>query len=168
MCGKLPRTSEPAPASSQPVVRQLPEPHQDPRRSRRQPADPRLGQLPAVLRLLAANNSGELVKSRVANDAGIPETSLPPYLDLLETLFLIHTVPAWGENLTKRVTGRPKVLLLDTGLAARLNNVTAAAMAPGVASNATWPGPNQKRGSTTSATATDSKSTWCSKALTDV
>ncbi len=97
---------------------------------------PHLDKLPDLLRLLAASNAGELVKSRVGADVGIPETSLPAYLKLLETLYLIHELPAWGNNLTKRVTGRPKVGLLDTGLAARLNNVTAAAMAPGAVSDA--------------------------------
>ena len=92
--------------------------------------------LPTLIRLLAANNAGELVKARVARDAGIPETSLHSYVDLLETLYLIHQIPAWGNNLTRRATGRPKVSLLDTGLAARLNNVTPAAMQPGVVSNA--------------------------------
>lgn len=95
-----------------------------------------LDRMPDLLRLLAANTSGELVKARVANDAGIPETSLPGYLDLLEALYLIHVLPAWGDNLTKRVIGRPKVSLLDTGLAARLNHVTPAAMAPGAVSSA--------------------------------
>jgi predicted AAA+ superfamily ATPase len=95
-----------------------------------------LDRLPDLLRLLAANTSGELVKARLANDAGIPETSLPSYLNLLETLYLIHVLPAWGDNLTKRVTGRPKVALLDTGLAARLNHVTPSAMAPGAVSDA--------------------------------
>lgn len=95
-----------------------------------------LDRLPTLLRLLAANTSGELVKARVANDAGIPETSLSGYLNLLETLYLIHVLPAWGENLTKRVIGRPKVSLLDTGLAARLNHVTPNAMAPGGVSDA--------------------------------
>ncbi len=95
-----------------------------------------LDRLSDLLRLLAANISGELVKARVANDAGIPETSLPGYLDLLETLYLIDVMPAWGDDLTKRVTGRPKVSLLDTGLAARLNHVTPAAMAPGAVSGA--------------------------------
>lgn len=95
-----------------------------------------LDRLPDLLRLLAANTSGELVKARIANDAGIPETSLPGYLDLLETLYLIHVLPAWGDNLTKRVTGRPKVSLLDTGLAARLNHVTPTAMVPGAVSGA--------------------------------
>ena len=65
-----------------------------------------LYRLPDLLRLLAANPSGELVKSRIARDDGIPETSLPGYLDLLETLYLIHALPAWGDNLTKRVTAR--------------------------------------------------------------
>lgn len=97
---------------------------------------PHLDRLPALLRLLAANSAGELVKSRVANDATIPETSLPAYLKLLETLYLTHTLPAWGETLHKRVAGRPKVALLDTGVAARLNNVTPAAMLPGAVSDA--------------------------------
>lgn len=94
-----------------------------------------LDKLPQLLRLLAANNAGELVKARVGTDAQIPETSLTAYIDLLETLYLIHQLPAWGNNLTKRVVGRPKVALLDTGLAARLNHVTPAAMAPGLASD---------------------------------
>lgn len=97
---------------------------------------PHLGRLPTLIRLLAANNAAELVKSRLGADAGIPETSLGAYVDLLATLYLVHVVPAWGNNLTARVTGRPKVALLDTGLAARLNNVSAAAMAPGVVSDA--------------------------------
>jgi len=92
--------------------------------------------LPTLIRLLAANNAGELVKARVARDAGIPETSLHSYVDLLETLYLIQQIHAWGNNLTRRVTGRPKVSLLDTGLAARLINVTPAAMQPGVVSDA--------------------------------
>ncbi len=97
---------------------------------------PHLDRLPTLIRLLAANNTGEVVKARLARDAGIPETSLHSYVDLLETLYLIHQIPAWGNNLTRRVTGRPKAALLDTGLAARLNNVTPAAMQPGVMSDA--------------------------------
>ena len=71
-----------------------------------------------MAKLLAANNAGELVKARLGAAVGIPETSLPGYLELLETLYLIHQIPAWGNNLSGRVTGRAKVALLDTGLAA--------------------------------------------------
>ena len=94
-----------------------------------------LDRLPRLIRLLAANNAGELVKARVGSAAQIPETSLGAYIALLETLYLIHQLPAWGNNLTQRVVGRPKVALLDSGLAARLNNVTPAAMAPGKVSD---------------------------------
>lgn len=77
-----------------------------------------LDRLAELAKLLAANNAGELVKARLGAAVGIPETSLPGYLELLETLYLIHQIPAWGNNLSGRVTGRAKVALLDTGLAA--------------------------------------------------
>lgn len=95
-----------------------------------------LERLPTLLRLLAASNSAEFVKARMARASGIPETSLQPYVDLLETLYLVQQIPAWGANLTSRVTNRPKLAILDTGLAARLINVTPAAMAPGTVSEA--------------------------------
>jgi predicted AAA+ superfamily ATPase len=94
-----------------------------------------LDRLPALVRLIAANNATELVKSRLARDSGIPETSLSGYIELLETLYLIHRLPAWAPNLTKRETGRPKLALLDTGLAARLINLPPRALHPGVVSN---------------------------------
>jgi uncharacterized protein len=66
---------------------------------------PQLDTVPTLLCLLAANNAGELVKARIGNDAQISESSLTSYIDLLETLYLIHRLPAWGNNLTKRVVG---------------------------------------------------------------
>lgn len=90
-----------------------------------------IDRLPALVRLLAANNAGELVKTRLASDAGIPAGNVDGYVGLLETLYLVHVIPAWGNNLTRRVVNRPKAALLDTGLAARLANITPEAMAPG-------------------------------------
>jgi len=94
----------------------------------------RLRELPRLLRLLAARNAGELNLASLANDAGIPVRTLDPYLDLLETLFLVHRLPAWSTNLSQRVVSRPKVVLDDTGLAARLINVSPAGA--GVTANA--------------------------------
>jgi uncharacterized protein len=87
-----------------------------------------LDRLPKLLSVLAANTSGELVKTRVAADVIMPETTLPPYLDLLESLGLTHRLPPWGRNLRQRVSGRPKLALLDTGIATRLLGLNAAAM----------------------------------------
>lgn len=92
----------------------------------------RLDELPLILRVIAARNSGELNLADVARDTGIPVRTLNPYLELLETLYLVQRIPAWSTNLTKRVVLRPKISLLDTGLAARLINVSAAGAAPGV------------------------------------
>ncbi len=79
-----------------------------------------LDRLATLLRLIAANNSGELVQAHLARDAGIPETSLAPYVRLLEQLYLVQRVPAWHNNLTKRVVSRPKITMLDSGLNAHL------------------------------------------------
>ncbi|WP_295698904.1 ATP-binding protein [Lapillicoccus sp.] len=85
----------------------------------------RLSELPLLLRLLAARNATELVITNVSQEIGIPVRTLGPYLDLLETLFLVQRIPSWSTNLTKRVVTRPKVVLTDTGLTARLLNVSA-------------------------------------------
>jgi predicted AAA+ superfamily ATPase len=87
-----------------------------------------VSRLDRVLRLIAANNAGELVRARIARDADMPESTLPGYLRLLQDLFMIHLIPAWGRNLTARVVGRPKAALLDSGLAAHLAGVTPQAL----------------------------------------
>jgi predicted AAA+ superfamily ATPase len=90
----------------------------------------RIGDLPLILRLLAARNSEELNVAALASDTGIPARTLGPHIELLETLYLVQRIPAWSTNLTKRVVSRPKVSLLDTGLAARLINVSAQGASP--------------------------------------
>ncbi|WP_099222405.1 ATP-binding protein [Mycobacterium persicum] len=90
----------------------------------------RIADLPRLIRLLAARSASELNLSSLAADAEIPVRTLPPYLDLLEILYLIDRIPSWSTNLSKRVVDRPKVLLLDSGLAARLVNVSPAGVGP--------------------------------------
>lgn len=85
--------------------------------------------LEACLALIAANPAGELVKARLAHEAAIPATSITAYLDLLEDLFLIDQVRPWTPNLTHREVGRPKLMLSDTALAARLARTSAEQLA---------------------------------------
>jgi len=59
----------------------------------------------------------------------VPQRSLTPYVRLLEDLYLVNRVPAWGRNLTKRVVGRPKERVADSGLACHLVGVTEAMLA---------------------------------------
>ena len=76
--------------------------------------------LPNLLKLLAARASGLLNLADVGRDAGLPHTTLTRYLTLLETVFLVHRLPAWSRNLGKRLVKAPKVHLVDTGLACHL------------------------------------------------
>lgn len=76
--------------------------------------------LPNLLKLLAARTSGLLNLADVGRDAGLPHTTLTRYLALLETVFLVHRLPAWSPNLGKRLVKAPKLHLVDTGLACHL------------------------------------------------
>lgn len=97
---------------------------------------PRLQDLPILLRALAARNAEELNIADIAKKSQIPATTLTRLLDLLETLFLVKRIPAWATNLSQRVVRRPKAMLLDTGLAARLVNATTASLGPGAGGTA--------------------------------
>jgi predicted AAA+ superfamily ATPase len=84
-----------------------------------------INKLNDVLKVLSARTSGELVQAHVATLTQIPETSIHAYVRLLKDLSLIHELPAWGRNLTKRAVGRSKVSIIDTGHAGYLNGFQA-------------------------------------------
>lgn len=88
----------------------------------------RLGDLPKLLRLIAARNATELNQTDLASDAGFPASTLPRYLDIIEYLYLMRRVPSWSTNLTTRVVGRPKTYLTDCGLAAHLLGLSPSSM----------------------------------------
>jgi predicted AAA+ superfamily ATPase len=88
----------------------------------------RLRDLPTLLRLIAANNAAELNVASLANDAGFASRTIGPYLDLLETLYLVHRVPPWTTNLGKPLVRRPRIAFLDSGLAASLTQATPGAL----------------------------------------
>jgi uncharacterized protein len=79
-----------------------------------------LSALPNLLKLLAARVSGLMNLADVSRDAGLPHTTLTRYLALLETVFLVHRLPAWSPNWGKRLVKSPKLHLVDTGLACHL------------------------------------------------
>jgi predicted AAA+ superfamily ATPase len=51
------------------------------------------------------------------------------YLRLLEDLFLVARLPAWGKTLHARATGSPKIHVVDSGVAARLMRINPATLA---------------------------------------
>jgi uncharacterized protein len=84
-----------------------------------------LSELPQLLRLLAARTATLHNQSEVSRLLGMPNSSLGRYITLLEQTFLVHTLPAWSKNFSKRLVKSPKVLITDTGLAAYLLGVDA-------------------------------------------
>ncbi len=81
--------------------------------------------LPNLVKLLAARSSGLLNMADLSRDAGLPHTTLTRYLALLETVFLVHRLPAWSPNLGKRLVKSAKLHLVDTGLACHVLGVDA-------------------------------------------
>ncbi len=79
-----------------------------------------LAVFPRLLALAAARTAQLTNLSDLGRAAGLPNTTLRRYMSLLEGVFLLHYLPAWSTNRTKRVTRSPKLHLTDSGLAAHL------------------------------------------------
>ncbi|MDR1853345.1 MAG: hypothetical protein LBR05_00360, partial [Azoarcus sp.] len=54
-----------------------------------------LTEMPNLVQLLAHRSGGLLNFAELSRSAGIPQTTLKRYFALLETLFLLHRLPAW-------------------------------------------------------------------------
>lgn len=82
-------------------------------------------ELPNLVQLLAHRSASLLNFAELARSSGLAQTTLKRYFTLLETLFLIHRVPAWEHNPGKRLVKAPKVFLPDAGLLAHIAGHTA-------------------------------------------
>ena len=82
--------------------------------------------LPARLGRLASQTGQVLNIAKAARAIGIEKSTAESYTNLLEAVFLIQRLPAWGRTLGSRVGLVPKVHLVDSGLAARLLRLTEA------------------------------------------
>lgn len=80
----------------------------------------RLGALPQILQLLAANPCQIQNIANLSRELGVAQATIQKYLSLFETLFIVQRAPAWFANIGKRLLKAPKILLNDTGLACAL------------------------------------------------
>jgi predicted AAA+ superfamily ATPase len=77
-----------------------------------------------------ASQTGQLLNvTKAAEATGVDRKTTEAHLRLLEDLFLVVRLPGWGKTLRSRVSVRPKVHLVDSGLAARLLRLTPAKLA---------------------------------------
>ncbi|MDQ4106007.1 MAG: DUF4143 domain-containing protein [Actinomycetota bacterium] len=69
----------------------------------------RLTEMPRLLSLLAARAASLLSYSDLSRAAAMPQSTLKRYPALLETVFLMQTIPAWSAHLGKRLVKIPEV-----------------------------------------------------------
>ncbi len=80
--------------------------------------------LPVLFERLAGQTAQVLNIARAASSVRLDERTAYSYLRLLEAVFLLYRLPAWGNTLTTRSTASPKIHILDSGVAARLLRLT--------------------------------------------
>jgi uncharacterized protein len=85
--------------------------------------------LPRLLRQLAAQSGQVLNIGTAAQAIGMERSSAENYVKLLEAVFLVQRLPAWGTTLGSRVARLPKVHLVDAGVLAWLLGLTPAKIA---------------------------------------
>ena len=86
--------------------------------------------VPDILRVVGAHTAGVVSRATLARDIGMAEPTLPPYLELLESLRLIVRLPNWSGTAVSRARSRPKILLADSGLAAWFAHASPATLGP--------------------------------------
>jgi len=81
--------------------------------------------LPRLLGQLAARSGQVLNIAATSGAIGLERSTAENYVKLLEAVFLIYRLPAWGTTLGSRIVKHPKVHMVDSGVMAWLLNLTA-------------------------------------------
>lgn len=77
-------------------------------------------EMPNLVQLIAHRSASLLNFAELSRSSGLAQSTLKRYFALLETLFLVHRVPAWERNPGKRLVKAPKIYLPDSALLAHL------------------------------------------------
>ena len=89
----------------------------------------RTAALPALLRWTAGMTSGHVNVSDAARRLQASRAVITSYFEWLQTVFLVHELPAWSRHLPGRPVRRSKYHVTDSGLAAGLLHTHADALA---------------------------------------
>jgi len=85
--------------------------------------------LPDLLARLAAQTAHVLNVEKAAKDIGLEKNTAARYVSLLEQVFLLYRLPAWGRTLSARTARLPKVHMMDSAVAAQQMRLTATKLA---------------------------------------
>lgn len=76
------------------------------------------GELRRLVRLLAARSSTIIAANALESALGLSRSTIARYLQALEEIFLVKRIPGWSRNLGTRATAAPKLVFVDSGIAA--------------------------------------------------
>lgn len=79
--------------------------------------------LEQLLKRLAGQTAQVLNAAKLAGEFQIAQNTADSYVGVLEDLFLVERLPAWGKTLRARAAAKPKIHVVDSGVAARLLRV---------------------------------------------
>jgi|SRR5579859_396631 len=83
-----------------------------------------LDRMPRLLHALA-EHSGRLINhAGIGASLGLNHVTTQKYTGVFEQLFLVRTLPSWHNNALKRLTKKPKLHFLDSGLLAAMRKLT--------------------------------------------
>ena len=78
----------------------------------------------SFLRLCAGHAGREVNFSGLAADAGVNYKTAQAWLSVLQTSYLVFTIPSWQRNFRKQIVKRPKLAFFDSGLLCHLLGIT--------------------------------------------
>jgi predicted AAA+ superfamily ATPase len=97
-----------------------------------------LGAFARLMKLAAMRNGGLLNHADLARDAALGRTTAQRWLSLLETSYLVTSVPAFAASRGKRLIKAPKLYFGDTGLGLHLAGVADSAMLADEPNQGVW------------------------------
>lgn len=80
---------------------------------------------------LCAGRAGQLINfNDLAKDAGVSHTTARNWLSILETSYIVFTLPSYHKNFSKRLIKSPKLYFYDTGLLCYLLGISTGSFGP--------------------------------------
>lgn len=86
----------------------------------------RKAELPRLLTRIVGQTAGLLNVASAARDLDLSTKTAVEYIELLESLFLVSALPAWGTTVWARTVGAPKIHVVDSGIGAHQLNLSRA------------------------------------------
>ncbi len=83
-----------------------------------------LSHLSKLLRVLATQVGSLVNYTNISKNVALADKTVAKYINILEALYIVKLIPAYSNNLQKRVTKSPKIHFIDSGLASFLLNAS--------------------------------------------